>query len=35
VKLVQQFYAMYQPPPARAATKPTRITIPSKGAVPR
>jgi soluble lytic murein transglycosylase-like protein len=36
VKLVQQFYAMYQPPPpARGATKPTRITIPSKGAVPR
>jgi soluble lytic murein transglycosylase-like protein len=35
VKLVQQFYAMYQPPPGRAATKPTRITIPSKGALPR
>jgi soluble lytic murein transglycosylase-like protein len=35
VKLVQQFYAMYRPPPARGATKPPRITIPSRGAVPR
>jgi soluble lytic murein transglycosylase-like protein len=36
VKLVQQFYAMYQPPlPAPRATKPARITIPSKPAMPR
>ena len=36
VKLVQQFYAMFQPPPPPARViKPTRITIPSKGPVPR
>lgn len=35
VKLVQQFYAMYRPPPVRAVTKPSRITIPPKGAAPR
>ena len=35
VRLVQQFYAMYQPPPPPHVTKPTRITIPSRGPVPR
>jgi Transglycosylase SLT domain len=35
VKLVQQFYAMFKPPPpARGTPKPARITIPSKAAVP-
>ena len=35
VKLVQQFYAMYQPqPPVRQVTKPARITIPPKASVP-
>jgi soluble lytic murein transglycosylase-like protein len=36
VKLVQQFYAMYRPPPpVRAVPKSSRITIPSKGGAPR
>ena len=34
VKLVQQFYAMFKPPPVRDTPKPARITIPSKAAVP-
>jgi soluble lytic murein transglycosylase-like protein len=33
VKLVQQFYAMFKPPPVRDPPKPARITIPSKAAV--
>jgi soluble lytic murein transglycosylase-like protein len=37
VKLVQQFYDMFKPPPppARELSKPARITIPSKVPVPR
>ena len=37
VKLVQQFYAMYKPPPppVRGVAKPARITIPPKAAAPR
>jgi soluble lytic murein transglycosylase-like protein len=34
VKLVQQFYAMFKPPPVREAPKPARITIPPKARVP-
>ena len=30
VKLVQQFYAMFRPPPVPASTKPARITIAPK-----
>ncbi|MEO8755090.1 MAG: lytic transglycosylase domain-containing protein [Casimicrobiaceae bacterium] len=37
VQLVQQFYAMYQPPPppVRSVTKPSRLTIPPRGPAPR
>lgn len=37
VKLVQQFYAMFKPPPppARSVMKPARITIPPKAPAPR
>ncbi len=37
VKLVQQFYAMYQPPPppVRSTSRPSRLTIPPKGPSPR
>jgi hypothetical protein len=34
VKLVQQFYAMFKPPPVRDAPKSARITIPPKARVP-
>lgn len=35
VKLVQQFYALYRPPPPVPATRPARITIPPRGGAPR
>jgi transglycosylase-like protein with SLT domain len=34
VNLVQQFYAMFKPPPVRDLPRPARITIPPKAAVP-